>query len=72
MCGGDLLRVVNAGESHYFNRLPGGIEVDLTRDQFDSWEPTEAEVRSREYVLSHPDTARRYALLSSLCRDRAA
>lgn len=64
--GGELLRTVNAGVSHYFNRLPSGHEVDLTRDQFDVWAPTEpVQTRTREYVLSHPDTAARYALLSA-------
>ncbi|HYE58613.1 MAG TPA: hypothetical protein VD948_08910 [Rhodothermales bacterium] len=62
--GGDLLRAMVGGESHYFNRLPGGEEVDLTRQQF----PPDAvvgaaEVRMREYVLSFPETARRYRLL---------
>lgn len=61
--GGELVRVVNAGDSHYFNRLPDGSEVDLTRDQFDSWQPSEAQVRSREYVLSHQATADRFQLL---------
>lgn len=61
--GGDLVRVINAGDSHYFNRLPDGSEVDLTRDQFDEWDPSPAEIRTRAYVLSHPDTASRYEML---------
>lgn len=64
--GGDLLRVVNEGVSHYFNRLPNGVELDLTRGQFATWEPTKAEIRDRAYVLSFPATAQRYSLL----RDR--
>lgn len=62
--GGVLLRTVNAGTSHYFNLLPGDVVVDLTRDQFDVWEPTAPiETRTREYVLSFPETAARYAVL---------
>jgi hypothetical protein len=61
--GGELLRVVNEGVSHYFNRLPDGSEVDLTRDQFDAWDPSPAEVRGRDYVLSFPATAERYERL---------
>lgn len=61
--GGDLLRVVNEGESHYFNRLPDGREVDLTRGQFATWEPSDAELRDRDYVLSFAATAARYAEL---------
>lgn len=61
--GGELLRVMNHGESHYFNRLSDGTEVDLTRDQFDDWSPTQPEVRSRDYVLSFEQTVRRYTIL---------
>ena len=78
--GGDLLRVivpegatrilgfsknVNSPEqSHYFNRLPDGRVVDLTRDQFDSWEPMGPPVvRERDYLMSHPDTVTRYRIL---------
>jgi hypothetical protein len=61
--GGSLLRVVNAGESHYFNRLDDGSVIDLTRDQFDCWDPSPATVRDRSYLESHPDTVRRYERL---------
>ena len=61
--GGDLLRVVNEGESHYYNRLPDGTEFDLTRAQFSTWDPTPAEVRDRAYVLSFPATVARYERL---------
>jgi hypothetical protein len=60
--GGELVRVTNFGESHYFNWTTVGV-VDLTRDQFDVWEPTAPELRTREYVLSHPKTSNRYELL---------
>jgi hypothetical protein len=62
--GGDLLRTTVDGLSHYWNRLPDGSEVDLTRQQFAegaTYGPTV--VRDREYVLSFPDTVRRYLLL---------
>lgn len=62
--GGELLRVVNHdGQSHYYN-LIDGVEIDLTRQQFESYYPQgPPEVREREYVLSFPETLRRYALL---------
>jgi hypothetical protein len=59
--GGDLLRVVVGDTTHYFNRLPGGEEVDLTREQFGSRPiPDTPVTRARSYVLSFPDTERRY------------
>lgn len=62
--GGDLLRAIVAGESHYWNRFPDGTELDLTRDQFDQFTlDGEAAERDRSYVLSYPDTAERYRLL---------
>lgn len=50
-------------ESHYWNQLPDGTEVDLTREQFDDFSPQSIEHRSREYVLSYPDTVERYQRL---------
>lgn len=50
--GGELLRTVANGESHYYNSIDGQI-VDPTRAQFD--EPLELEEpveRERGYVLS--------------------
>lgn len=63
LLGGVLLRTVNEGVSHYWNRLPDGTELDLTRSQFDKWSPDEIVERDREYVLSFPETQRRYDLL---------
>lgn len=74
LVGGDLLRVevtdkvpygqVGKTVSHYYNLLPDGTELDATRDQFDSFIPgdnvTEPELRTREYVMSHPATVQRY------------
>jgi hypothetical protein len=62
--GGDLLRATVEGTSHYWNRLPDGQVVDLSREQFDVFEPVNVERRTREYVLSYPDTADRYRTLA--------
>ena len=63
--GGELLRTLVGSGSHYWNRLPSGQEVDLTRQQFSEGNVTfVGEVRSREYVLSHAATARRYEALA--------
>ena len=66
-CGGDLLRAKVDGESHYWNRLPDGSEVDITRDQFGDPEPVipAGEIRTREYVLSFPATILRYEMLKT-------
>jgi hypothetical protein len=60
-----IVRVVmSGGESHYYNRLPTGEDVDLTRDQFDRFKTVGSpEERTREHLLSNDDTARRYQLL---------
>jgi len=67
--GGDLLRASLrlAPGSHYWNRLPDGTEVDRTARQFGDSYPilTDPIIRTREYVLSYPDTAERYKLLKS-------
>ena len=65
--GGELLRCpMTDGDSHYWNRV-GEVEVDLTASQFAWIEPQplkdQAAVRDRAYVLSFPDTARRYRIL---------
>jgi hypothetical protein len=69
--GGDLLRCpMTNGDSHYWNRLPDGTEVDLTEEQFGFIEARpikeDTVVRQRDYVLSFPDTLRRYHLLKKL------
>ena len=61
--GGELLRVINNGESHYFNRLPTGRTLDWTRAQFDRWNPSISEERSRDYVTSFDETWNRYIIL---------
>jgi hypothetical protein len=67
LLGGDLLRAKADGADHYWNRLPGCRELDLTRDQFGSTVTLAApEVVSRDYVLSFSSTVRRYKRLSHL------
>lgn len=62
--GGSLMRAEVGKGSHYWNQLPDGTEIDLTKIQF----PKDiiilrGETRTREYVLSYPDTVKRYKLL---------
>jgi hypothetical protein len=65
--GGDLLRAPycdgDEKGSHYWNRLPSGEEVDITRDQFKSPLFGSAEVRTRDYLLSNVNTRARYIAL---------
>jgi hypothetical protein len=62
--GGDLLRTEVEGISHYWIRTPDGREVDLTREQFGPHAKVgPGEARDRNYVLSFPQTRRRYDLL---------
>lgn len=63
--GGDLLRAIVDGTSHYWNRVADGSEIDATRAQFQRWHPVEEVIRRRSYVLSFPDTRRRYLILRS-------
>jgi len=64
--GGDLVRVPVHKSSHYWNRLDG-CDIDLTEGQFAALpDRTHAVLREREYVLSFPDTSKRYELLAGL------
>lgn len=68
--GGELLRCpMTNGGSHYWNRLVDGKEIDLTEDQFNQIEskPIKSDVviREREYVLSFPETLKRYKILKT-------
>jgi hypothetical protein len=56
--------------SHYWNQLPGGSELDLTRQQFEHPSVQGVAPRARDYVLSNVDTRRRYAALSTLVSKR--
>jgi len=60
---GDILRTEVDGISHYWNRLPDGHELDLTRDQFPRFAAGEVERRSRAHLISDEDTRRRYDIL---------
>lgn len=52
------------GGSHYYNALPDGTEVDITRDQFDTYNPLgPPEERTFGYLLSNEDTLKRYETL---------
>src|SRR5262249_11613610 len=64
--GGALLRAPVNGTAHYWNRLASGDEIDLTRQQFATATVPSGVQRTREYVLSFPDTARRYEQLRRL------
>lgn len=54
---------------HYWNRLPDGTEVDLTKEQFgENANPCLDEIVSREYILEserarEAETAKRYLIL---------
>jgi hypothetical protein len=76
MLGGALLRADVQGVSHYWNLLDDGTEVDLTREQFGpNARSVRGEERDRAYVLSFPETKRRYGLLRRrlrACRARNA
>jgi len=64
LLGGQLLRSTVGTISHYWNKLPSGDELDLTRQQFgDQTEMGPVELRTRKYVLSFPETVRRYDAL---------
>ena len=64
--GGELLRAAVDGVPHYWNRLPDGREIDLTRSQFGrSALNLLGETRSRQHVLSFPSTVDRYQLLKA-------
>lgn len=60
--GGRIVRGEVEGVSHYWNRV-AGEDIDLTRDQFVRFVLVNTSVRAREYILSFPDTARRYNTL---------
>lgn len=72
--GGDILRTsLNDGDSHYWNLLPIGLQVDLTSDQFEYTHQKRGadEIRrSRDYVLNseraiQARTKERYEILAA-------
>jgi hypothetical protein len=72
--GGELLHAEIGGISHFWNRMPTGQELDFTRHQFGATptKPLEADIESRDYVLSFPDTRARYRRLVALTREQLA
>lgn len=71
--GGELLRASLEDtefadmRSHYWNRLFDGAVEDFTAPQFGDNYPKglKAETRTAEYVLSNPETNKRYLILVS-------
>ena len=62
--GGELLVGKINGVEHYWNELPDGRQIDLTRHQFGKIASLEGiSHASRECVLSFPDTRSRYERL---------
>jgi hypothetical protein len=62
--GGDIVKViVNGRWSHYYNVLPDGTTIDLTRDQFDTYAESEPLLVSATTLLKNADTLRRYGHL---------
>jgi hypothetical protein len=63
--GGDVLRTLNGGVVHYWNRVDD-VEVDLTRDQFDTWAPDAdvVTVDRRGLASSGPTIATRHRRLA--------
>jgi hypothetical protein len=70
VCGGTLMRTVATlpdgfAESHYATMIEHGVFIDLTEEQFPEgtkfgpWEE-----RTRDYVLSFPETRDRYQALA--------
>ena len=65
--GGILLSGEINGIEHYWNLLPGGRELDLTKRQFREVRSIKSAGRAeREYLLSFPDMRRRYNRLRSI------
>ncbi len=69
--GGELMRTETLSSekkvSHYYNKLPNGDIIDLTRKQFPEGTAfSEPQSRERSYVLSYLPTEKRYNLLKKL------
>ena len=78
--GGEILRASLEGtrfakmRSHYWNRLLVFGEVDFTGKQFGDNYPRGLEpiVRERAYLLSNPETKKRYKLLAKRFKTQTA
>jgi hypothetical protein len=63
-CGGSIMSGEVNGIPHYWNRLESNEELDLTHHQFGNPAPySNAHPCDRDYILSYPDTVRRYQQL---------
>lgn len=64
--GGDIITGKVQGETHYWNRLPDGVEVDLTSCQFggDGYTPLVKGRKVKPRSLVHP----RFLLFAELVR----
>jgi hypothetical protein len=63
-CGGRLMTGEINGVPHYWNRISGNRDLDLTEHQFGRiLSRSGTRECDREYVLSYPQTARRYRKL---------
>ncbi|MEM3827441.1 MAG: hypothetical protein QXR58_02465 [Candidatus Micrarchaeaceae archaeon] len=72
--GGEILRIevknVEGVSSHYYNKLENGRVVDFTKQQFDDSAVFENEqLRTKDYILSYPNTKLRYDLLSKRVKE---
>lgn len=62
--GGDIIRAKVGRESHYYNRLPDGSEIDLTRGQFPQNAPVKVlKIADRKQLLSNEGVRTRYETL---------
>lgn len=72
-CGGSLVSGEVNGTPHFWNRLATDEELDLTLRQFGkSAQHSKALPCDREFVLSFPDTVRRYHQLQRRVSSRLA
>lgn len=68
--GGKIMRTMCNGISHYYNLVNNEV-IDLTVSQFEGQIPNYeiGEERTREYLLSSPDTKERYKILLQNVKD---
>lgn len=72
-CGGAIVSGEVNGIAHYWNRLPSNKELDLTLQQFGkSAHHSKAQPCGRDFILSFPDTVRRYQELQGRVSSRLA
>jgi hypothetical protein len=70
-CGGTLISGEVNGVPHYWNRLPTDEDLDLTLIQFGrDARHSRADLCDRDFVLSYPDTVRRYHQLQDRVTSR--